>query len=972
MIERLKKNIVPIVIGSAVVLAVVLLFILGSRVTDYSEKYANLNLSSEASGRSDTYAKYAAKYSGIPSGAEDIFIDIFSYTASDGAEVLNNFEGEEKVLLTSDRGFVEYSVSVPSEGMYNIYLEYFPVESRGVDIERAVVINGEVPFFGAETVRFERIWGDGGEVREDNQGNELRPTQVEKPRWESSYVKDRMGYFTEPYAFYLKPGENVIRINGVNEPLALRELTLTPVAKYQPYSEYAASVDTAKFQNTDTGFVQKVQGEAATNRSSASLYAIYDRSSGATEPSSVSTVKLNMIGGQSWRVAGQWIEWDFEVPEDGMYKLSFKARQNYNRGFVSNRSVAIDGEILCEELLAVPFKYDTNWDLVTLCDKAGEEMYFPLTKGKHTVRMTAVLGELGNMLNTMSESVFRLNEIYRKILVLTGPTPDTYRDYRVELVYPNEVAAMATESQALYKLVDDLTRYAGERSPQTATALTLAKQLETFNEKPEKIPPQMAAGVQNSFKSNISALADGVLALSDSQLDIDYMVVSAKDAEMPRFTENFVTGFVHEMGSFLASFFTDYNKLGDTYTDGGDVEVWITTGRDQSTIIKSMIDDMFTPETNTRVELKLVGADAIMPAVVAGTGPDSVLTVGSAEPVNYAVRGASYDLSGFEGFNDVISWFAPSAVEPLKYDGGVYGLPETQGFHVMFYRTDVLEELGIEAPETWDDLISILLAIQKNNMNVGLPSVVNGGMAGTANAGDIANFLAHLYQRGGSLYNEDHSRTTIDEEAAIEAFSTYTKFFTHYQTPMNYDFVNRFRSGEMPIGFTDFSMFNTLEVFAPEIRGLWEFGLLPGTVQEDGTVNHSAASWGMATMMFPNADDKEATWNFMKWWVSSDTQVRFGREMESLMGSAARYNTANIDAFSRLNWSASQMDVLNAQRGWTVGTPEVPGGYYVNRHIINAARRVLYSREDTRETLLDYSREINEELERKRKEFGLE
>jgi ABC-type glycerol-3-phosphate transport system substrate-binding protein len=189
---------------------------------------------------------------------------------------------------------------------------------------------------------------------------------------------------------------------------------------------------------------------------------------------------------------------------------------------------------------------------------------------------------------------------------------------------------------------------------------------------------------------------------------------------------------------------------------------------------------------------------------------------------------------------------------------------------------------------------------------------------------------------------------------------------------MYYDFVNRFRTGEIPIAFTDFSMFNTLEVFAPEIRGLWEFGLLPGTAGPDGTVNHSASSWGMITMMFPNADDKEATWDFMKWWVSSDTQVRFGREMESIMGSAARYNTANVDAFGRLNWSAAQMDILNEQRSWTVGTPEVPGGYYVGRHIVNAARRVLYSREDTRETLLDYSREINEELERKRKEFGLE
>ena len=110
----------------------------------------------------------------------------------------------------------------------------------------------------------------------------------------------------------------------------------------------------------------------------------------------------------------------------------------------------------------------------------------------------------------------------------------------------------------------------------------------------------------------------------------------------------------------------------------------------------------------------------------------------------------------------------------------------------------------------------------------------------------------------------------------------------------------------------------------------------------------------------------------MKWWVSTETQLRYGRELESVMGAAARYNTANKHAFVQLPWSAEQRDVIEEQRLWTVGTPEVPGGYYVGRHMINATRRVLNTGQDTRETLLDYSITINEELIKKRKEFGLE
>jgi ABC-type glycerol-3-phosphate transport system substrate-binding protein len=243
---------------------------------------------------------------------------------------------------------------------------------------------------------------------------------------------------------------------------------------------------------------------------------------------------------------------------------------------------------------------------------------------------------------------------------------------------------------------------------------------------------------------------------------------------------------------------------------------------------------------------------------------------------------------------------------------------------------------------------------------------------GSSSAPDFSNFLAHLYQRNGTLYNEQGSRTMLDREIAVEAFDTYTKFYTHYKTPVVFDFVNRFRTGEIPLGFSDYTTFNTLEVFAPEIRGQWGFGLMPGLLKSDGTIDRSIPTGTVASMIFSNSKQPELAWEFLKWWVYSDTQLRFGRELESIMGAAARYPTANYDAFRRLSWGSEQMAVLDAQRAWTVGTPEVPGGYFVSRHIINAVRRILNEGADTRETLLDYSLTINDELIKKRLEFGLE
>lgn len=75
-----------------------------------------------------------------------------------------------------------------------------------------------------------------------------------------------------------------------------------------------------------------------------------------------------------------------------------------------------------------------------------------------------------------------------------------------------------------------------------------------------------------------------------------------------------------------------------------------------------MIDDTFLPETGIAMNLQLVSAGTLLPAVLAGTGPDLSLSNASTDPVNYAIRGAVMDLSGFDGFDEVAGRFHPSAM----------------------------------------------------------------------------------------------------------------------------------------------------------------------------------------------------------------------------------------------------------------------------------------------------------------------
>lgn len=965
-----------------IVIAVVAVFVLSRRGADsFRGKYEGYDLSKDVVGmeREGTYDKYLLAHEGTAYPDQALEVDLFAYKEAEDVEEYRDYYGESRVLYTGSDSSVTWTVNVPQSGFYNMYIEYLAPESKGVAVERAVYINGELPFEKAANLTFTRMWTDGGAVRIDNQGNEIRPTQVEHFDWQASYFRDDMGYVPEPYKFYFEKGDNEITLTAENEPLVIRKLMVRTVQTLPAYQDYIAAQPAVNATGMGLDYQQKVQGEASTFRSESSLYAKYDRSSPSTQPNSVTKTLLNYVGGEAWSSSGQWIEWDFEVPEDGYYNIMIKGRQNYSRGSVSSRILYIDGEIPFQEMQRVSFDYSNGWNCMQLADENGDAYKFYLTEGKHTLRLEAALGEAGTILNDLENSIYRLNQMYRKILVYTGATPDKYRDYNIHKVYPEVVKAMDLEAKRLFKIVDEMVDYSGQKADSIASAQTVAQQLERFVDNPQKITLEFT-----TFKDNITALGTATLNMSSTKLDIDYISVTGVNKKPDKDKETFFAKIWHEMKSFGASFVVDYDAVGDVYEDKNDnvVKVWISTGRDQGTILKAMVDDTFIPNTGIKVNVEIVDAGALMNAVVAGRGPNVVLSIGADQPVNYALRNAVEDLSQFDDLREVLAAYTPSSYEQYRLGDSVYAIPETQTFNVMFYRKDVLEELGLEVPQTWQDLIEMLPTIQGNNMSVGLPTAAgsSGSTASTAVASttpDLSMYFSLLYQYGGDLYNEEGTRTVVNSEAGVKAFDDYTRFFVDYGLPTIYDFVSRFRSGEMPIGVMAYSVYNTLMVSAPEIRGLWDFTLIPGTERTDENgntyIDRSDFITGSATMMIKTEDEslRKDAWEFMKWWAQADTQVRFGREIEALLGSSARYATANKEAFSNLAWSADDIAVLNEQWEQTVGIREVPGGYYTGRHISNAIRKVINEKSDPRETIIDYTITIDDEITKKRKEFGM-
>ncbi len=919
-----------------------------------------------SSYKEGSYSNYLVHYEDKARPAVRIRLEGEQYTRAEGDQpsVVSEVDGlEGAAVATGETGSISWTFRVEREGMYNMAIRYYPVKGKSSEIERELLINGEVPFKGADTLIFDRVWGNELDyIERDNRGNDLRPRQVETPRWQTMSFRDQDGFHGKPYQFYFEQGVNTVTLQALREPMMIDYIELYQEKEVPNYAAVRRGYKEQGYQNAKDVLV-KVQAEDAVLKSSPMLYPITDHTSPSTEPYDVSEIRINTIGGNNWRLPGQWIAWDIDVPEDGLYKIALKSKQNLLRGIYSNRKLYIDGQIPFREMEHITFNYDADWKMSVL-GKKDEPYLFYLTKGRHELKLEISLGGIAEFVSTVESSVLELNHMYRKILTITSATPDPFRDYNLERRIPEMTEVFTRQSRILLTVAEMLKEETGETSDKTAVLNTMAVQLQDMAERPETVAERLA-----QYMTNVGSLGTWILTVREMPLELDYLIVASPEQKLPKAKPSLLAKTAHEIKAYVQSYVTDYNSIGNIVDEQKSVTVWIGTGRDQAQVLKAMIDDTFTPDTGIDVNLKLVNMGVLLPASLAGQGPDVAMQIGNNIPVNYGMRNAAADLTQFPDFEEVADRFRDSALVPYSYNGGVYALPEQQVFSMMFYRKDVLAELGLEVPDTWEDVYSMIPELQKNHMQFALP--IEDPNNAQAQLGPNQAFAMLLFQNGGEFYKDEGRTSSFDDQTAMNVFKQWTDFYTSYKFPVQFDFANRFRIGEMPIGIADYTMYNLLSVFAPEIRGLWGFTVVPGTVHEDGSISRDVAGEGSGVMMMKSTERSEEAWSFMKWWTSKETQIRFGREMEGLMGPAARYPTANIEALKELPWPVQDYMNLERQWEWVNGIPEVPGGYFTGRHLNNAFRTVINEGENPRETLYDYTLKINQEIEVKRDEFNL-
>lgn len=912
-----------------------------------------------ASTEEQNYTNYLSEYSNyVAKNANQEFLA--KDVVTNDVDIINEDDSYgygQKVIKLENKQTALFNLNVEKAGLYEIYIDYYFISSSINDTEVSFKINNETPYYEAKQALLKAKWIPNSSYKEDRYGHEIVPSSYKLLTWYKysdnlGQLSDGSRLYGNTFKGYFNKGENSFSLEIITGSILIGKITLQSEKEVKTYDEYLNNYKNEKVIKE----LEIVEPETIHSKSDPSIRIASDNDPSNT-PYNTKYKKLNSVYMNSYNKGNQTITWKIDVTESGLYNLSFKYIQTELVDLPVFRTIFVNNEVPYKELENYPFYYTKKWTNERIC--VDDEMaYIYLEEGTNYISMTSSLDPYRNIIERLSNVLDEMSDISLQIKALTNGQSDEYRDWEISKHIKDldqYFYNWATELEEIIELGNKFTN--NKRGSSEFSNLKLAvKKLRKLAEDVDQIPNKMTEFTDGD--SSVSQYIGNVmLKLYNTPLGLEKIYLGTD--KLPSAKANFFVKFFEAIKKFFLSFFSnDYNT---DSKDTEEVEVWVRRSRQYIEVMQMMVD-----EAGLNVKFSIMpDQNKLVLANSSGDLPDAALGIDNWIPYDLALRGITVDLRDFEGYEEVVSNLTPGALIPYVHEDGMYGLPENQDFWVLFYRTDIMNELGIEIPNTWDDVIGILPKLQRYGLNFYEPISLYTGLR------PFNVTLPFFYQWGGSLYSEDGMTTTLSSEENIKAMKFMTDLFTIYNLDKEVtNFYSAFRYGTLPIGIANAGTYLQLTVAAPEIKGNWDIALHPGYETSNGEVLHYACASSQGLTMFKSSDQKEETWEFIKWWMSTETQSDFITRLYSMYGEEYLWFSANLEAFDTLPIPNSHKELIKKQLSYAIEVSRIPAAYSIEQSISDAFSQVVFNGENVRIALDNAVISSNREVARKMEEFG--
>jgi multiple sugar transport system substrate-binding protein len=275
----------------------------------------------------------------------------------------------------------------------------------------------------------------------------------------------------------------------------------------------------------------------------------------------------------------------------------------------------------------------------------------------------------------------------------------------------------------------------------------------------------------------------------------------------------------------------------------------------------------FEESSGIDVETVAVPWDAIdekfTTAVASGNGPD-LLQIGISKLRTFADSGSLMTLDE-DTVADYPNLAASNFIDGVAGDataigGEIVSVPWVSDTRVLFYRTDILAEAGIEEPPaTWEDLradAKVLAGRGDGQYGYYIPQW------------DSALPVVMTWDQGGDIVTED-GMIDFDTPEFKEAADLYTGLYADGSVPTNSDFdqTQGFISGVAPMLISGPYLAAAISDAAPELEGKWGVTMVPEAADNTSLLAGSNLGvWG-------STDNKEGALELLDFLSAPETQV---------------------------------------------------------------------------------------------------
>ena len=905
---------------------------------------------------SNNYTKISGRYSAKAYQGDDL---VFMFADADGGTVTSETRGfphGESVLDLASGDTAALKVSVPENGLYAVRFSYLSYDSSVLPIEFGMQVDGEYPFYECRNVELRSTWIPKAEKSYDRYNDEVVTVPDKDIKWETAYFTDGSARHSAPLNIQLPEGEHTLTFEIKSGNFLFGEIALTAPENIPAYTGSQAASGSE---------IITIEGEDYSSSNESSVHAVAEFEPRVT-PYKVTDSELNTLDSDSFDAAGQSVTYSFSVNTAGYYNIAMNYRQSDKNDFPVFTDIRIDGNIPNEAFAAYEMAYTSNYNITPLTDDNGGKLSVYLEPGTHTISYTITLDPICYVLEAVEEIMAGVNDLALEITKVAGTNSDRYRDLSLSRYIPGLENTLKSYADRLTELEASARHFTAQNRNVAvmASMLIAANQLRSLAENPDEIPYRISE-LSSSTNSVNQYLANTIDSLLENGLAIDRIWIYQDGAQLPS-PPGFFESIWMSIERFFASFFDQSYSASNI--DPDHLQVWVNRSSQYVQIMQKMIDEYFTPQTGINVDISIMPDQyKLVLANSSGNAPDVATGINYTIPYELAIRGALADMAKYPDFKETASVYEPGFFLTGTIGQSVYSMPETMNFWVLVYRTDVLDKLGLEVPDTIQDVVDMLPELQMRGLNFYYPTA---GMRAMRNFHGTTPLIV---QNGGALYSgKAQEGTTIGSEASVNGFTTLTDLFTVYDMPIDIDnFYQHFRNGDIPIGICDYGTYNLISNAAPELAGSWDISIVPGTEQPDGSIDRSTCGCAESTVIFKSNEEREAkAWEFIKWWSSTPVQSEFGQTIQITYGDEYLWTTANVEAFAQLPVDNAHKEVILQFAKNVIDVARVPGTYMLEREMSNAFNAIVVDGDSAQSRIDEAVKVIDREMKRKLEEFG--